>query len=111
VWDSDVVAPLLRRRTPAEVARALLADLDPAQATRWAAATDPIGWAEESNREARAIYDELGRSPGDGRLDALTPRDYEAAQRARVERCLARAGVRLAAALNRIARERPAAAP
>jgi hypothetical protein len=106
VWDVEVLAPLLHRRSPAAVARALLERLSPVDAAAWAAETDPAAWAEASNREAQAIYAEQGRTPGDGRVTTLTPWDYERAQRQRVEGALLRAGIRLAEALDRIAGRR-----
>ncbi len=106
VWDVDVVAELLGRRRPGPVAREILARVSHAQAARWAGALDPAAWADESSAEARAIYDELGRTPGDTLVAALTPTDYARAQRPRTEIALARAGVRLAALLDRIAAAR-----
>jgi hypothetical protein len=106
VWDVDVVAAVLGRRRPGPVAREILARVSHAQAARWAGALDPAAWADESNAEARVIYDELGRAPGDGLVAALTPTDYARAQRPRTEAALARAGIRLAALLDRIAAAR-----
>lgn len=106
VWDVDVVAAVVARRGPERAARDLLARVSHAQAALWAGALDPAAWAEESNREARAIYTELGRSPDDRDLEPLTPPDYARAQRARAETALARAGIRLAALLDRIAAAR-----
>ena len=105
IWDDDIVKPLLRRETVLSASRALAAEISWADAERWAAELRPVAWAEESNREARAIYAELGRRPQDGTIAEL-PRDYAAAQRRRVESALERAGVRLAALLNRIANGR-----
>lgn len=106
IWDVEVVAPLVAGRRPEQVAREILARVPASDVAAWAAQTDPAAWAEESNREARAIYAELGREPGDGALVPLTPFEYERAERARVETALARAGIRLAAALDRIAARR-----
>jgi hypothetical protein len=105
VWDDDVVKPLLRRETPLSAARALAAEISRADAERWAAELRPVAWAEESNRVARAIYVELGRRPQDETIARLPP-GYAAAQRRRVESALQRAGVRLAALLDRIASRR-----
>jgi hypothetical protein len=104
VWDSEVVHPLLgHRRGPLGAARDLDVAITPQQAAAWAANLDPAAWAEESSREARDVYAELGRRPGDTSLLAL-PASYPATQRRRVELALERAGVRLAALLDRAAR-------
>jgi hypothetical protein len=105
VWDTEVVAPLVRRSGPLVAARSLGADISRADAARWTAVLDPAAWAEESSREAQAIYTELQRRPRDTAIVAL-PRDYRALECQRVEADLERAGVRLAALLNRIARAR-----
>jgi hypothetical protein len=106
VWDHEVVAPIVGRRGTERAARALLADVPARTATAWAAELDPAVWAEESNREAQAIYAELGVTPGERAIVALRPWNYERAQRARAEADLTRAGVRLAAILDRIAARR-----
>lgn len=105
VWDHDVVKPLLRHRTVLSAARMLAGRIAPADAERWAADLTPALWAEQSSREARGIYAELGRRPGDKGILRLPP-DYAAAQRRRVEAALQRGGVRLAALLNHIASAR-----
>jgi hypothetical protein len=106
VWDVDVISAVVERRGPHRAAREVLAGVSHAQAALWAGALDPAAWAEESNREARAMYAELGRSPEDRALAPLTPPDYARAQRRRTEAALARAGIRLAALLDRIAAAR-----
>ena len=55
--------------------------------------------------EARAIYVELGVSPTERGIVQL-PRDYASHERWRVEAAMQRAGVRLGAVLNQVARER-----
>jgi hypothetical protein len=105
VWDHDVVKPLLRHRTVLSAARMLAGRIASADAEMWSADLNPASWAEQSSREARAIYAELGRRPGDKTILTLPP-SYVAAQRQRVEVALQRGGVRLAALLNRIARAR-----
>jgi hypothetical protein len=98
------VHPLLgHHRGPLGAARDLDAAITPQQSTAWAANLDPAAWAEESSREARDIYAELGRRPGDKSILALSP-NYPATQRRRVELALERAGVRLAALLDLAAR-------
>lgn len=62
-------------------------------------------WAEESNREAKAIYDSLSIRPQTNYIVTL-PRHYVEGERSRVASSLMRAGVRLAAMLNAIANER-----
>jgi hypothetical protein len=105
VWDTEVVAPLVRERGPLRAAQALEQELRPADATAWALELTPEAWAEESSREARSIYAELHLRPGDDPLVTL-PENYAAVQEPRVVRALQRAGVRLAALLDRIARTR-----
>jgi nuclease S1 len=107
VWDTEVVQPLLGSRTPAAAARALAARLRPEDAAAWAGELDPVAWADESAALARALYAEHGIEPRAG-ATILLPRDYARAQRARVEARLGRAGVRLAALLDRIAAAREA---
>ena len=67
----------------------------------------PGAWADESHRLARAVYRELDEHPEERGMRRL-PADHAAAQRARVAEALAKAGVRLAALLDRIAAEREA---
>jgi hypothetical protein len=105
LWDAEVVWPLLRGRGPQELAAALDAAAGPG-------ATDdlsPAAWAGESNRLARAIYAELGVTPAQ-RERIEVPERYLAEQRGRVEAALTRAGLRLAALLDRIAGARVAGA-
>ncbi len=106
VWDAEVVSPIVKRRGPERAAAALLAEASPAELAGWAAQRDPGAWAEESSREARAIYQELGLAPGDRGIAPLRPWDYERAERPRVEAALTKAGVRLAAVLEDLARAR-----
>jgi hypothetical protein len=106
VWDDDVVKPLLRRYGDlSSAARGLAAAVMPADAIRWTRDLDVAHWAGESSQEARAIYAELDRKPTDATILTL-PRDYAEAEQQRVERQLQRAGVRLAALLDRIAQRR-----
>lgn len=106
VWDHEVLASVVGPRGAEVAAAGILARVRDADAAGWAAEAEPAAWAEESSREARAIYAGLGRSPGDGALEPLSPWDYERVQRPRAEVMLARAGVRLAAVLDRIAAAR-----
>jgi hypothetical protein len=105
VWDAEVVKPLVHRKDVVGAARALSAEISRSDARAWAADLNPADWATESNQEARAIYTELGRRPQDQGILAL-PRDYPRSQSARAAAALERAGVRLAALLDRIARNR-----
>lgn len=110
VWDAVVVWPILAGRPPTEAAAALDAALDEASRRAWTADRSPAGWAGESNRLARAVYQELGATPT--RTERLVvPEDYASRQRARVEAALGKAGLRLAALLDRIALERLRLAP
>jgi hypothetical protein len=111
IWDDDVVKPVVRRHgSTSGAARALSAATTPADAARWTTELSAARWATESSQEARAIYADLDRRPTDTAVLRL-PADYVAAQQARVERQLQRAGIRLAALLDRIARQRRAGRP
>jgi hypothetical protein len=93
VWDDDVVAAL--GRDPATVAQRIDATLTPQERARDSGGT-PIDWANESLADARAIYGQL--------RGAFLPNDYAARQGALTRDRLAKAGLRLAAVLNRILR-------
>ena len=109
VWDAEVVAAVLRGRTPEALAAELDEAAGPAGGPGWLADLSPAAWAGESNRLARAIYAELGVTPA--RQEHLElPEAYVTAQRGRVVEALSKAGLRLAALLDRIARERSAGA-
>lgn len=103
VWDVDVVKRLLRRRGPLAIPAILGRRFTPTQLDTWAANLDPVSWAGESSREARAIYAELGVTPRTREIIAL-PQGYAEAESPRVEEALERAGVRLAAMLDQAAR-------
>lgn len=107
VWDRLVVDPLLRGSDPLRAGRALSAALGPEEAAAWGADPSPVAWANESHRLARSLYAELRTFPV-SRDTILLPGDYAASQRARTSEALAKAGVRLAATLDRIAAEREA---
>jgi hypothetical protein len=109
LWDAEVVWPVLGGRAPAALAAALDAAAGPAGAPGWLDDLSPAAWAGESNRLARAIYAELGVTPVQ-RARIEVPERYVTAQRGRVEAALAKAGLRLAALLDRIARARVAGA-
>ncbi len=103
LWDAEVVWPVLDGRVPEALAAALDAAAGP-EVTRAALADlTPGGWAGESNRLARAAYAEVGATPT--RRERLeVPEAYVLQQRGRVEAQLTRAGLRLAALLDRAAR-------
>jgi hypothetical protein len=105
VWDSDVVKPLVHRKDVLGAARALSAEISRSDAVTWAADLDPASWANESNREAKAIYAEVNRRPQDTGILSL-PADYPRRESPRAAAALQRAGVRLAALLDDIARRR-----
>lgn len=108
LWDRFVVEPLVAGRDPLFTARALAAGVAPADGAVWAGDLSPASWATESHRLARSLYAELRTFPvSRGRI--LLPASYPESQRARTEQALLRAGVRLAALLDRIALEREAA--
>jgi nuclease S1 len=109
VWDEEVLQPLLGRRRPDEAARLLATRLRAEDAARWARELDPASWANASSALARELYRELGADPG-LRGVVRVDRAYARSQRARVEEALQRAGVRLAALLDRIAAAREARA-
>jgi hypothetical protein len=109
LWDSEVLDPLLERSDPLRAARALAAAIRPADAAAWSADLTPATWATESHLVARAVYRELAGFPvAGGHL--LLPASYPDSQRARTVEALSRAGVRLAALLDRIAAAREARA-
>jgi nuclease S1 len=94
IWDSDVVEAL--GDDPRAVASGLEAHITIADRVKWGD-TPPEQWANESFRVAsNEIYAKL---PGGSSVDL--PPTYAAAERAIVETQLEKAGVRLAAALNR----------
>jgi hypothetical protein len=107
LWDAEVVEPLLARSDPLRAAQALGQAVTPADAAAWSAAPSPAAWASESHLLARALYLELATFPVEGRF-ILLPRDYPESQRARTATALSKAGVRLAALLDRVAAEREA---
>jgi len=105
VWDFDVVGPALHGRDAAAAGRDLARAIPAREAEAWARDLDPGAWATESHEVARRIYAEVDALPREGAIVVL-PRQYARAQRAVVEAQLEKAGVRLAALLDRIARER-----
>lgn len=105
VWDYDVLRPILSRRGPVAAGHALDRGVRAEDAARWTEDLSPAAWANESHAVARALYAELERMPSDGRI-VLLPADYAERQRARTEAQLRKAGVRLAALLDRIAAAR-----
>lgn len=109
LWDAEVLWPVLDGRTPAALAAVLDAAAGPERAAGWLAETSPGAWAGESNRLARVIYAEL-RVTATQRARVEVSEAWVAAQRGRVEEALSRAGLRLAAMLDRIARARAALA-
>jgi hypothetical protein len=78
-----------------------------AERAAWAAERSPAAWAGESNRLARRLYEELGVTPARTAFLAV-PEAWVQAQGARVREQLGKAGVRLAAALDRAAVARAA---
>jgi hypothetical protein len=108
VWDFDVLRPVLHGRDAAAIGRELARSTREPEAAAWASELDPVTWANESHALARRIYAEVGELPRDGRI-VLLPHHYARDQRDRVEAQLRKAGVRLAALLDRIARERAGA--
>jgi len=105
LWDAEVVEPVAAGGDPLRAARALAASVRPADAAAWAADLSPASWATETHLVARAVYVELGTFPVE-RGTILLPAGYPASQRARTAEALAKAGVRLAALLDRVAAER-----
>ncbi|HSM93813.1 MAG TPA: S1/P1 nuclease [Anaeromyxobacteraceae bacterium] len=107
LWDVEVLAPLLARSDPLRAAHALSAAIRPVDAAAWGAEGSPEAWADESLALARDVRSELAAHPVEGRWIVL-PSDYPETQRARTVAALSKAGVRLAALLDRIASEREA---
>jgi len=103
VMDEETVAAVTQGRPAAEVGRALAAALEPARAAAWAAELDPAAWANASSREAQEIYAGLGATPRTREIVAI-PAGWAEAERPRTEAALLRAGVRLAAVLDEVAR-------
>lgn len=99
VWDDDVVRALNGR--PEDVAQSLAARISPNEKLRWSRGT-AADWANESFRLARSeIYSRYRASQGTMAPIILPP--YYAQREAPIAAGqLARAGVRLAAILNRI---------
>ena len=91
VWDNDVVNDL--GTDPRAVAQRLAANLSPQQKQNYSGG-NPADWANESLGVARGIYASLS--------GPYLPKDYARRQNAAVKVQLAKAGLRLAAALNRI---------
>lgn len=110
LWDAEVVEPLVKGSDPLRVAHALAGGIRPEDAAAWSGALSPATWANESHRLARAIYAELAAFPVE-RGVILLPAAYADAQRTRTTEALSKAGVRLAALLDRIAAEREARRP
>jgi len=110
LWDTEVVEPLLKGSEPLRVAHVLASGITPEDAAAWSAALSPVTWANESHRLARAIQGELSAFPVDREV-ILLPAAYAETQRARTSEALSKAGVRLAALLDRIAEEREARMP
>jgi hypothetical protein len=96
-WDTEFVERL--GSDPKDVAAALIARITPAQQRDWSKGT-PADWAEESFALARDhVYGKLS-GPGDRDSYRLSPGYIEDATSV-VQLQLSRAGVRLAAVLNR----------
>jgi len=91
VWDQDVV--LAWGSNAGEVARRIDASLSAREIAAGSSGT-PADWANESLADAKTIYAQLN-GPG-------LPADYAQRQRALTRDRLAKAGLRLAALLNRI---------
>jgi hypothetical protein len=100
VWDVDVVRAL--GRDPADVAARLGAEITPAQKQEWSKGT-PEQWADEAHQIARnEIY---GHIAGQGGTDALDlALQYPRQESSVAAQQLQKAGVRLAAVLNRALR-------
>jgi hypothetical protein len=91
VWDNDVVESF--GRDAGSVAQQINASLTPGQKAQDSGGT-PADWANESLVAARGIYAQI-RNP-------TLPRDYARRQSGLTRDRLAKAGLRLAAVLNRI---------
>jgi hypothetical protein len=96
LWDDTVVAAL--GRNPAQVADTIWRSLSPQEKQAWSRGT-VLDWTRESLSAARTIYAGL-----DG--NRLAP-DYAARQRPVIRMQLAKAGLRLAAVLNRLYGDAP----
>jgi hypothetical protein len=96
IWDDTVVAAL--GRDPARVADGIWRSLSPREKRAWARGTT-LDWTRESLTAARVIYAGLNGN-------RLAP-DYAGGQRAVIRMQLAKAGLRLAAILNRLFQNAP----
>lgn len=96
LWDDTVVAAL--GRDPARVADGIWRSLSPQEKQAWQRGAT-LDWTRESLAAARAIYAGLDRN----RL----PPGYADSQRAVIRMQLAKAGLRLAAILNRLFGDAP----
>lgn len=99
IWDTEVVKAL--GSAPATVATQLSAQITPGEKAAWSKGT-PASWANQS--WAIAKHDVYADLPGTGSTDApiALPRDYPREKSGIAARQLQRAGVRLAAILNKI---------
>jgi nuclease S1 len=97
VWDTGVVETDMGMRDVATYAAQLEAQTG-AHRAGWGIGT-PADWANESHHIAQKIYAELGNPPAGATLELTS--EYGSAHAAIVEGQLERAGVRLAAILNR----------
>ncbi len=96
-WDTQFVRRL--GPDPASTAAALAARITPAQVARWSQGT-PTDWAQESYRLARgSVYATLPEADADGVRHL--PASYVARSSVLAATQLSKAGVRLAALLNR----------
>ena len=109
VWDMEMLKPIIRSRSAVGAARELSARITVKEARDWSSELNPASWAIESSHEARAIHAELERQPTERTILQL-PHDYVESEQLRASRALERAGVRLAALLDDIARRRARAA-
>jgi len=94
IWDTDVVTAL--GPDPVRVAASLLTDVTPQQKARLSAGS-PADWANDSFSVAKKIYAGLPQTRD-------LPDDYARRQSAATRTQLLKAGLRLAAVLNRILR-------
>ena len=108
VWDHDLIA--WTRRSVADYADMLARSLGPGERRRFGRG-GPVQWAEESQRLARRAYAALPERRGPKQSIELGD-DYAEAMLSTLDEQLLRAGVRLAAALDRaFAPKAPAASP
>ena len=105
-WDHDIFAPAMATLSSLEYAEFLLNRFTDAQRAAWAADPDVRNWVTDGRRYLFAgLYPVERQDVGNGEAIAVLDEAYREVWLPVAERQLARAGARLAAILNAIARD------